>query len=270
MKATVKYNNSIYSNHHFVYSLKDKTWLENQRHAGKVLTETLLTVKKLLIPGVTTKEINDCGEDFINSNDGCTPTFKGYKGYPASLCISVNKELVHGIPKETCILQDGDVVKIDAGVTYKGAIADMAATFIVGTVKNIKVAMLVDACKQSLQKTIAGIKVNSSTLGDVGYVIKKEAIKINASVISELGGHGLEIDDLHAYPYVFNIGERGDGPTIRPGMTLAIEPMMVYGNSRITYGSDNWTVSTETVGVHFEHTIFVHEDNVEIITGEVC
>ena len=272
MKATIKSRNSIYSQHHFVYSIKDNAWLENQRHAGEVLTETLRNVKDILVPGITTKYISDCGEAYIIANEGCTPTFKGYKDFPAALCISVNRELVHGIPKPSTVLQEGDIVKIDAGVTYNGAIADMAATFVVGDPNNInkKYIMLINACKQSLRNAISGIVINSTTLGDLGYVIKKEASRINASVISELGGHGIELYELHAYPYVFNIGERGDGPTIRPGMTLAIEPMMVYGNSKIKYGDDNWTVTTEGFGVHFEHTIFVHEDKIELITGDVC
>jgi len=251
------------------YTLKDDEWLNNQRHAGKVLVETINEMGKLIAPGVPTKFINDLGEKMILSHDGCTPTFKGYNGFPEAFCISINKELVHGIPRDDRFIKDGDIVKIDGGVSYKGAIADMARTFAVGNADK-RYLYLMDAAKSALSDAIASIKFDGgceNRIGTIGYIIKKAAIKIGAKVITELTGHGLELGTPHWFPFIYNIGEKNKGLRIYPRMTFCIEPMMAYGNNKITLGTDNWTVSTESAGVHFEDTIFIHEDHVEIITA---
>lgn len=268
MRINLKYNNSPYSNQHFVYSLKDDAWLEDQRYAGKVLVECLSIVSNNLKPGKSTKDLDTIAKEFILSKN-CSCTFNGYRGFPGNICTSVNKELVHGIPSESKILQAGDFIKIDVGTTYNGAIADAAHTYFVSDGQMeipSKYAALISACKKSLMAAIENIKINITTLGDIGYCIRREAARIGANVIVEFGGHGLEKNFLHGSPFIYNYGELGDGPKIRPGMTLAIEPMMVYGNVKTSFDNDGWTVLTEDISVHEEHTIFVHENKIEIIT----
>lgn len=251
------------------YTLKDNVWLENQRHAWKILSNAVLEMSKHIHPGISTKKINDIGEEYIRSNNDCIPTFKGYRGFPEAVCISLNNEVVHGIPKDNVILKDGDIVKIDCGVTYNGAIADMARTYSIGNI-DIKYKYLMDACKRALNDSIKYINDNIGKnvirLGDVGNIIHKTAKRINANVITSLSGHGLENDTLHWYPFVNNVGERGKGLRLYPGMTIAIEPMVLYDDNSITVGNDNWTVFTKSIAIHEEDTIFIHNDHVEIIT----
>ena len=223
-------------------------------------------MEMMLAPGISTKRINDIGEEFIRSKEGCIPTFKGYLGFPEAICISLNNELVHGIPKEDRIIKDGDIIKLDGGVTYNGAIADMARTFSVGEIST-KNKMLIECCKKALNNAIDFINKNTNArLGDVGYVIKKTAASIGANVITELTGHGLDISTPHCYPQVNNDGERGKGLRLYNGMTICIEPMLCYCNNKIRMGEDNWTISLAEIGVHEEHTIFIHLDHVEVIT----
>ena len=248
------------------YTLKDNAWLGNQRIAGKVLAGAMKEMEIHLVPGISTKEINDIGEEYIKKHDGCIPTFKGYNGFPEAICISLNTSLVHGIPRNDVIIKDGDIIKLDGGVTYNGAIADMARTFAVGEIST-KNKMLIECCKKALDNAIDYIDKNQNArLGDVGYVIKKTAASIGANVITELTGHGIEDMQLHAYPYVNNDGEKGKGLRIYQGMTIAREPMMCYGNNKIKMQEDNWTINLADIGVHEEETIFVHKDRVEIIT----
>ena len=249
------------------YTLKDDEWLKNQRLAGKVLKQAMDEMESAIKPGISTQEVNDIGEKYILSNNDYIPTFKGYMGFPTAVCISVNKELVHGIPKADKIINDGDVVKLDSGVTYKGAIADMARTIAVGNIDN-KYKMLIEFCKKSLYDSIEyiGKNIGNIRLGDIGNVIQKSASRINANVIKDLSGHGLEENIPHWAPFIFNYGERKTGIKIRPRMTFCIEPMFVYGNDKIKLQDDKWTITTEDIGVHYEHTIFVHEDHIDIIT----
>ncbi len=248
------------------YTLKNKDWLGNQRIAGKVLAGAMKEMEFHIVPGISTKELNDIGEKYILSNKGCTPTFKGYLGFPEAVCISVGKELVHGIPKEDRIIKEGDIVKLDSGVTYDGAIADMARTFVVGEIPT-KYKMLVECCKKALDNAIDFIDKNKNArLGDVGYIIKKTAASIGANVITELSGHGLENFAVHHYPFVNNDGEKGKGLRIYEGMTFCIEPMLNFGSNKIKVQDDNWTISLLDIGAHYEDTVFIHKDRVEIIT----
>lgn len=252
------------------YTLKDQEWLENQRIAGNVLSGSFGAMRDFLIPGTNTKKITDIAEQYIRDNN-CIPTFKGYKDFPEAVCISINKELVHGIPKENVILKDGDIIKLDSGATYKESIADMARTYIVGKTEP-KYDLLIKTCKDSLNNAIDFIKNNIGVsnknirLGDVGYAIKKTASKINANVIMELTGHGLEKWEAHWFPFVYNIGEKNKGLIIHPNMTICIEPMMTYGSNKIKLENDKWTITLQDIGVHEEDTIFVHDNGVEIIT----
>lgn len=249
------------------YTLKDDIWLENQRHAGKVLIGAMKTMEGALKSEISTKQLNDIGEEYILDHKNCTPTFKGYMGFPEATCISLNKELVHGIPKENRIIKDGDIVKLDCGVTYKGAIADMARTFAIGEIDN-KYRHLIKSCVLSLYEAIKYLNDNIETarIGDIGYIISKTAKKVNANVITDLSGHGISYDEPHALPVVSNMGEKSKGLKIHPGMVIAIEPMLTYAKPKIHVEEDNWTITLLDVGVHQEDTIFVHKDRVEVIT----
>jgi len=254
---------------HHIFSLKDEEWLEHQRTAGKVLAGAINTALSQILPGKSTKEIDAIIENYILDYADCFPVFKGYRGFPAASCISINEEVVHGIPCLDKIIQEGDVIKVDSGVVHKGAIADMAQTIIVGKPKDIKHKLLLECCSRALNAAIDSFKFNngySNRLGNIGNAIQKEAKKINANVIIALGGHGLEINCPHGCPFVPNIGKKDDGPILYPGTTIAIEPMMGFGSNQISTNKDGWTICTPTTYVHFEHTIFVHSDRVEIIT----
>lgn len=252
------------------YTLKDNIWLENQRYAGKVLKEAFHIMEQNLIPGISTKKLNDIAEEFIISHTNCFPTFKGYSGFPESICISINKEVVHGIPKENVIIKEGDIVKLDGGVTYNGAIADMAKTYAIGDI-DVKQKYLIETCKKALNNAIdyidKNIGRNTVRLGDVGNIIYKTAKNINANVITELSGHGISDNMLHTFPFVYNNGDKGKGLILHSGMTIAIEPMLLYGSNKITVMEDKWTITTNSIAAHEEHTIFIHNDHVEIITN---
>lgn len=247
--------------------LKGQDWLEKQRVAGRVAAETLLLLANAVKTGqqLNLLQLNQIAEEYITKHTDCTCTFKGYKGFPAGVCISVNKELVHGIPKDYD-LQDGDLVSFDLGVTYKGAIADTALTVLVGPQDaNSKQWKLLDATYQSLMAGIYAIKVGSR-LGVIGEAISKYAKATGFGLINNYGGHGLDWNTPHAPPFVENKSDSGRGIRITPGLAIAIEPMLVLGSTTTTTLSDGWTVATPDLGAHFEHSVFVHEDHIEIIT----
>lgn len=245
--------------------LKGKDWLEKQRVAGRIAAETL----KLLEGAVKGKTfhsllaLNEMAEHYIIKNGG-TPTFKGYKGFPAGVCMSLNKELVHGIPKDI-VLDDGDIISFDLGVTYQGAIADTAITCIFGEPKQQRHVSLVKATEESLMKGIEAIQVGKR-LGVIGQAISNHAKTYGFGLITNYGGHGLDWDIPHAPPFVENKSDDSKGIRIPAGLAIAIEPMLVLGSTTTTTLNDGWTVVTPDLGAHFEHSIYVHEDHVEIIT----
>jgi len=245
--------------------LKDKDWLEKQRVAGRIAAETLLLLEGF-VKGRTFHSLialNEVAEHYIIKNGG-TPTFKGYKGFPAGVCISVNKEMVHGIPKDV-VLDDGDIVSFDLGVTYQGAIADTAITCIFGKPHNDRHITLVKATEECLMKGIEAIQVGKR-LGVIGSAISRHAKTYGFGVINNYGGHGLDWDIPHAPPFVENKSDDSRGIHIQPGLAIAIEPMLVLGSTATTTLNDGWTVVTPDLSAHFEHSVFVHEDHVEIIT----
>lgn len=247
------------------FTLKGQDWLEKQRIAGRIAANALTTLQKE-VENKTTKsliELNNIIEELI-TNAGGFPTFKGYKGFPAGVCISVNKQLVHGIPTDYK-LQDGDIVSFDLGVTIDGAIADTAITCIYGEPKNERHVKLVKATEEALTRGIQAIAVGNR-LGCIGHAIGRYAKGQGFNVINNYGGHGLDWDTPHAPPFVANKADLEDGFRIQPGLAIAIEPMLVLGSTFTQTSSDGWTVMTDDVGAHFEHSIFVHEDRVEIIT----
>jgi methionyl aminopeptidase len=247
--------------------LKDQAWLDNQRVAGKVAAGAL-NLLKTEINNKTNKsliELNKLAEDFIFSHNDCTPTFNGYKGFPAGVCISVNNQLVHGIPTEQT-LQEGDLVSFDLGVTYNGAIADTAITCIYGKAKSNQHIELVSVCQGALYEAIKSIKIGKH-LGCIGFAINKYVTsKSNFKVIVNYGGHGLDFNTPHAQPFVSNKSRQDDGIILQEGLTLAIEPLLAVESNKTHISSDGWTVLTEkNMSSHWEHTIYIHKDHVEII-----
>lgn len=247
------------------FTLKGQDWLERQRVAGKVVAESLNMLQALVAqknPWSLSKW-SQMIDDWI-VEQGCTPTFKNYKGFPAAVCISVNHQLVHGIPTDYK-LQEGDVVSFDLGATYEGAIADSAITCIYGEPKKSEHVRLVKATEEALMRGIEAIAVGKK-LGSIGAAIYKSAKGNSFNVIDDYGGHGLEWDKPHAPPFVANKANVDEGMRIQPGLAIAIEPMLVPGSTTSEVDKDGWTVITRDIGAHFEHSVYVHENHVEIIT----
>ena len=253
-----------FSNNNLV-RLKNQDWLDKQRIAGKVVAGTLSLLENQIKQRthLTYAQLSELGELNI-AKGGCTPTFKGYKGFPAGVCISVNKQLVHGIPTDTKP-QDGDVISFDLGATYEGAIADSALTCIYGTPKMERHLDLVKSTEESLMRGIRAIGVDKK-LGCIGHAIYKYGRDKGYSVVNNYGGHGIDWDQPHSSPFVANKADVNDGIRIKPGLAIAIEPMLVIGPADTQVSGDGWTVVTNDIGAHFEHSVFVHEDRLEIIT----
>lgn len=248
------------------FKLKGLDWLEKQRMAGRIAGKTLLLLQKEIADKTTKSllELNQLAEDYIAQSGG-TCTFKGYKGFPAGVCISVNKELVHGIPKDYH-LQDGDIISFDLGVTVEGAIADTAVTCIYGQPKSPRHVELINATGESLMRGIKAIEIGKH-LGVIGHAVNRCAKNYGFGVINNYGGHGLDWDVPHAAPFVANKANVDEGIRIQSGLAIAIEPMLVMGTTSTRVLDDGWTVVTDDIGAHFEHSIYVHPDgNVEIIT----
>src|SRR5574339_213315 len=234
--------------------LKDQNWLDKQRVAGKIAAKTLVALQKQ-VEEKTTKsllELNEFAEQMI-ADAGGIPTFKGYKGFPAGVCISVNKQLVHGIPTDYK-LQEGDVISFDLGVTISGAIADTAITCIYGQPKSENHVSLIKATEESLMKGIEAIAVGKK-LGSIGNAIYRSARGHGFSVITKYGGHGLDWNYPHAAPFVENKSDPEQGFRIQPGLAIAIEPMLVTGSTDTRVLDDGWTVVTNEIGAHFEHSV---------------
>lgn len=248
--------------------LHDEDWLERQRLAGKITGECLSFSKNLIekeTPNITLKDIERECLSIINKND-CIPTFKNYNGFPGNICLSINNQLVHGIPS-SYKLKSGDIVKIDVGVTYKGAIGDAAITAIYGKPKDRKHLKLIDQCRQALYNGIRAIDIGTR-LDVISRMIYQTAKHAGLQVITNYGGHGIEENKLHAPPFIENKSEYDSNIRIQPGMSFTLEPMVTIGNPKTKIGSNGWVVSTAQVNSHFEHTLFIHKDRVEILTHQ--
>ncbi len=245
-------------------SIKSDREIELMKHAGHINYLTHLEVLKNLKPGITTKALNDIAHKFILAHD-CKPSFLKYNGYPASICISVNDEVVHGIPSKRKI-KNGDVVSIDIGVEYKGYHSDSANTYIVGnTTKEIE--DLVENTKKSLYEGLSVIK-DGVKLSAIGKKIEDYAIEHNLGVVRELVGHGVGTS-VHEDPDVPNYYTK-DHTILKSGMVIAVEPMLNLGSEDIYECEDEWTIKTEDglPSAHFEHTVLVTKDGYVILTGE--
>lgn len=244
---------------------KSKEEVDLIRESCQMVSQTLEHVAYLLKPGISTKKINDEAESFIISEGGL-PAFKGYNGFPASLCISVNHEVVHGIPSNEVFLKDGDIISIDCGVLKNGYYGDAAFTFLLGNVsiENRKLCM---ATLRSLYKGIKAARVGWR-MGDIGYAIQSYIEnECGFSIVRELVGHGIG-RSLHEEPVVSNAGKRGSGQKIKNGLVIAIEPMVNFGKKEVAVLSDGWTVVTKdaTNSAHYEHTIAVFDYGVFVLS----
>ncbi len=233
------------------------------RQAGLIAGRTLEQVKKFLKPGVSTKELDVIAEEFIRKS-GAKPTFIGYRGYPATLCISINEEVVHGIPGKRR-LSSGDIVSIDVAATLDGFVGDTATTVLLDS-KDPKAQRLVDVTSDSLEEAILQMRPGQR-LGDIGAAVQKVAESQGFGVVRDFVGHGIG-RQMHEEPAVPNYGTPGTGLRLEVGMVLAIEPMVTMGHWDVKVLSDGWTVVTKdgSMAAHFEHTIAVTEDGPFVLT----
>lgn len=246
-------------------TLKSKREIELLKEAGHIVYLTHQYLRPHIKAGIKTKELDRLAEEFIRSK-GATPSFKGYEGFPSTLCISINDEVVHGFPSDR-VLQDGDIISIDIGACYKGYHGDSAWTYTVGEVSDDS-KYLLEHTEKALYEGIKQAKVGNR-IGDISYAVEKYATEHNLGVVKELVGHGVGTS-VHEAPDVPNYGTKGTGPKIRDGMVIAIEPMLTLGSPDIYVEDNDWTVKTEdsSLSAHFEHTIAITNEGVIILTGE--
>jgi methionyl aminopeptidase len=247
-------------------TVKSAREIETMARAGKVLAETLALVAGRVEPGVSTADLDVVAEDFIRSHAGARPSFKGLYDFPATLCTSVNSEIVHGIPSSDRVLQDGDIISVDCGVCLDGLHADSAMTAAVGRIAD-EVQRLLDVTQAALEAGV-GAAVVGHHVGDIGHAVQGVAERAGFSVVRELVGHGIGTS-FHEEPQVPNYGKPHRGPRLVPGMTLAIEPMINMGRPEIRTLEDKWTVVTAdgSLSAHFEHTVVVGEGAPRILTA---
>lgn len=249
----------------FLITIKSDREIELLREAGKVVYQTHQYLKPFLKEGITTKELDKLAEDFIRSK-GCTPSFKGYDGFPGSICTSINNQVVHGIPGNRK-LKNGDIISVDIGACYKGFHGDSAWTHPVGEISEEK-KYLLEHTEKALYEGIKQVKPGNR-IGDIGAAIEEYAEDHNLGVVKELVGHGVGTS-VHEDPEVPNYGKKGTGIVLKEGMVIAIEPMLNLGTADIYILDDDWTIETDDglPSAHFEHTIAVTKDGYKILTGE--
>ncbi len=235
------------------------------RTGGKMLATVLDTLRQQIKAGMTTKELADIARSKLAELGG-EPTILGYQGFPDAICISVNDEVVHGIPSDKRVLADGDVVGLDFCVTHQGMITDSAITVIVGKGGNDKVKQLLRDTQEAL---LTGIETlhDGVRVGDIGAAIEKQLDKKGYGIVRDLVGHGVG-HAMHEDPNIPNYGRPGSGPTLQAGMTVAIEPMVTLGADDVVMADDGWTIQTRdgSISAHFEHTVLVTKDGYEILT----
>ena len=245
--------------------IKSSQEIEKMRRSGQAVREILEYVRGLVKPGVTTMDLENAAAARMHEM-GVKPAFKGYRGYPAVLCTSVNSEVVHGIPSAERVLRDGDIVSIDTGVVIDGFYGDSATTVAVGEKVNPKTQKLLRVTEESLQRGIEAVKAGA-TLGDIGAAVQQAVEAAGFSVVREFVGHGIGTR-LHEDPQVPNYGRAGQGQKLREGMVFCIEPMVNAGRPEVQVLDDGWTAVTEdgSMSAHFEHTIAVTKDGALILT----
>ncbi|MBQ3015698.1 MAG: type I methionyl aminopeptidase [Clostridia bacterium] len=244
--------------------IKNSEQIALMKIAGRITAEALMVAKDLIRPGISTKEIDTKIRHYIEKC-GATPSFLGYGGFPGSACISVNNQVIHGIPSERVILKDGDIVKVDVGARYRGYNGDSARTFAVGKVSD-EALRLISVTEGSFYEAMK-VARPGNRIGDIGFAVESFVISNGFSVVKDFVGHGLG-KDLHEEPEIPNYGRAGRGARLYPGMTLAIEPMVNAGSYGVRVLSDGWTVETSdgALSAHYENSILITDNDPIILT----
>jgi methionyl aminopeptidase len=244
--------------------LKTPEEIQIMREANRIVADTLQMLRTRIAPGCSTKQLDGWAENFARER-GAIPAFKGYHGFPGSLCVSLNEQVVHGIPSKQVILQEGDIVSIDFGVKYKGLFGDAAVTLGVGVISNEKSALL-EITRQALYKGIEAT-VSGNRINDISMAIQRHVENNSFSVVRQFVGHGIGTQ-LHEAPEIPNFKRNGYSPRILSGMVLAIEPMVNIGGHEVKVLKDGWTVVTSdsSVSAHFEHSVAVTEEGPVILS----
>ncbi|MBI4655147.1 MAG: type I methionyl aminopeptidase [Elusimicrobia bacterium] len=247
--------------------IKTPKEIEKIRKASNIVAEVLCGIKKKIKPGVSTAQLNEFAEDQIARRGGIC-AFLGYRGYPAALCVSINEEVVHGIPDKKRFIREGDVVSVDLGCVFENYYGDAALTVGAGKI-TAEHKKLIEAAEQALDRAISAVK-KGARLGDVSHAIEKCAAAYGMSVIREFTGHGIG-RKLHEEPSIPNFGSPGTGIVLESGMTLAIEPMLSLGRGDVSIKKDGWTAVTAdgSCSAHFEHTLCVTDTGCEVLTAGI-
>lgn len=246
--------------------IKTASEITAMRESGRMLATVLQYLKSVLRPGMTTKELADMAAAKLKEIGDGQPTFLGYQGFPDVICISINEEVVHGIPSKHKVINDGDIVGLDFGVTYKGMITDAAISVIAGRPKQRGHIQLIQDTEEALLAGIAAVHDQVRT-GDIGSSIEGHLKKRRYGIVRDLVGHGVG-HQLHEDPNIPNYGRANTGPWLSKGMTIAIEPMVTLGTDRVKTADDGWTVVTadNSRSAHFEHTVLITANGAEILT----
>lgn len=245
--------------------IKTKEQIEKMKVAGRITGEAILVAAEMIREGVTTKQIDDKIRHFFEKH-GAKPSFLGYGGFPGSACISINNEIIHGIPSADRVLKEGDIVKIDVGAFIGGFHGDSANTFPVGKI-SAEAQRLIDVTKESFYRGVAAIDIENGRIGDIGHAIDSYVVENGMTTVKKYVGHGVG-HDLHEDPNVPNYGTAGRGPRLCRGMTIAIEPMVNLGGPEVIERPDHWTVVTRdgSLSAHYEHTCALTPDGVFLLT----
>ena len=245
--------------------LKSPREIEIMAHGGRILAETVATLRAAVRPGVTTAELDEVAESFIRRHEGATPAFKGLYGFPGSVCASINNEIVHGIPSRRRTLQSGDIISLDVGVRYQGFYTDSATTVAVGEVPAESVRLL-EVTEAALAAGIEAAQPGNH-LGDIGAAVQGVVEGAGFSVVKDLVGHGIGVE-FHEKPQVPNYGKAKRGMKLAAGLTIAIEPMVNAGSAETREMPDRWTIVTAdgSRSAHFEHTVAITEQGPRILT----
>ena len=245
---------------------KSPAELDKMRRSGRILADTIDRVLDAVAPGISTLDLDRLAAEHIRAA-GAIPSFLGYKGFTASICASINNEIVHGIPSSDRVIREGDVLSLDFGAIWDGFHSDSAVTVFVGAPPSDDAKRLVEATQEALDAGISVIRPGGR-LSDIGHALEQVAIRHRVGVVREYGGHGIG-RAMHEDPFIQNWGPPGRGPEMKPGLVVAVEPMFNLGGDETRLLDDGWTVVTAdgSLSAHFEHTIAVTEDGHEVLTA---
>jgi len=248
-----------------VIEIKTPAEIESMRKASRIVAEVLLQLKSRVKPGISTADLDKFAEKRVREM-GAVPAFLGYRGYPATLCVSINDEIVHGIPSPKRVIREGDIVSLDMGAVCEGFYGDAAVTVAAGAVSGAA-KKLMEVTEKSLAMALSEVKAGAR-LGDISHAVEKYALANGMSVVKEFTGHGIG-RHLHEEPSIPNFGKPGTGPVLKTGMTLAIEPMLCLGRAEVVIKNDGWTaVSADgSLSAHYEHTVAVTDDGCDVLSA---